>query len=167
MLKRAAEIAVIVLIVVNGFELAFFSAIHRRAGLYRVGDQCPLPSGYLLNGRYRASDSAPCYLIRVYAKGCPYCRRDQTQYTRLMERAQKARCEMIAIAPVARDAELYGDSRVVQLQYIDMKFGRALNPFMTPETILLDDAGRVIWSEEGALDNQSVEQAIHALRKLR
>jgi hypothetical protein len=184
MTKRAAEIAIIMLVVVNAFEVVFFFAVHRGAELYRAGDQFPLPSGYLLNkrsageqfplpsvfrsnNRYRPSAAAPCYLIRIYANGCAYCRRDQSQYARVVQQAQEVGCETIAMAPVARAAESYSDSRVVQLQYIDMKLGRALNPFMTPETILLDRAGRVVWSREGAMDNPSLAQAIHALDKLR
>jgi hypothetical protein len=167
MIKRAGEIAIIVLVVINAFELAFFFAIHRRAGLYGADDQFPLPSGYLLNKRYKASGGAPCYLLRVSSKDCPYCRLDQSQYARLVQEAQKVGCETIVMAPEAGAAELYNDSRVVQLQYIDMKFGRALNPFMTPETILLDGRGRVVWSRWGAMDNPSLADAIHALDKLR
>ena len=167
MVKRAGEIAIIVLIVINAFELAFFFAMDRAAGLYGGCDQFPLPSGYLLDHRYTASRGAPCYLIRVSSSGCPYCRLDQAQYGRLVRQAQKVGCETIIMAPMARNAELYNDSRVVRLQYIDMKFGRALNPFMTPQTILLDSGGRVVWSGEGAMDNHSLADGIRALDKLR
>jgi len=168
MIKRVGEIGIIILIVTNTFELGFSFAIHRRASLYGRSDGFPLPSGYLLDKRYYIpSSAAPCHLIRIYAKGCQYCLLDKPLYAQLAQQAEKVGCEMVVIAPRAKEAELYNDSRVVQLQYIDMKFGQALNPFITPQTILLDGSGRVVRFEKGAMDNSSVAHAIDALHKLR
>ncbi len=172
MSSKAWEIAIIALIVVNGFELAVFLGLHRRSGLYPLADQFPLPSGYLSSGymytnTYQPPQAAPCYLIRLSSRACPYCRLDQDQYGLLLRQAARAGCQTILMAPVALAAESLGDSRTVQLQYIDMKFGRTLNPFLTPQTILLDSHARAIWSRGGAMDNRSVAQAIGALDALR
>jgi hypothetical protein len=70
------------------------------------------------------------------------------------------------MAPMALVAESFEDPRVVQLQYVDMKFGQTLNPFLTPQTILLDSQARVIWSRAGTMDKPSLAQAISALDTL-
>ena len=166
MTKRAYEVAIIVLVVVNALELALFLGMHRRSGLYRSGDQFPPPSGYLLTNSYAAPRAAPCYLIRLSSRGCPYCRLDQSQYASLLQRTRRASCQTIVMAPMALVAESFEDPRVVQLQYVDMKFGQTLNPFLTPQTILLDSQARVIWSRAGTMDKPSLAQAISALDTL-
>ena len=57
--------------------------------------------------------------------------------------------------------------QALQLQYVDMQLGRALNPFTTPQTILLDAEGHVIWAWEGAMDGDALSHALQALSKLR
>lgn len=127
----------------------------------------PVPSGYLQNKKYMASGAAGCYLIRVSADGCPYCRLDQRQYTQLVQQAQKALCETVLLAPKTGQIKWEGNNGgVMQLQYVDMDLGRALNPYFTPQTILLDKKGLIVWDQEGSMDDDALTAAVSALRKV-
>lgn len=166
--KRLGECVIVALILVSAFELGFFFKVRGSAGLYRSGDSFPLPSGYLLDQAYMPADTAPCYLIRVSADGCPYCRLDQPQYTRIMRQAQKVHCQAILLAPKTGEIKSNGNTGgVMQLQYVDMNFGRALVPFVTPETILLNRKGRIIWDQVGSVNGAAINAALSALRKTR
>ena len=55
----------------------------------------------------------------------------------------------------------------MQLQYVNMGFGRVLKPFETPETVLLDAAGRPTWQQEDAMDDNALTLALRAVEKLR
>jgi hypothetical protein len=55
----------------------------------------------------------------------------------------------------------------MQLQYVDMKLGRTLYPFLTPQTILLSGEGRIIWAQEGSMDDQALSVALSALGRTR
>lgn len=57
--------------------------------------------------------------------------------------------------------------RTMQLQYVDMKFARALYPFRTPQSILLSREGKVLWVREGSMDDQSLRTALRALGRIR
>ena len=75
---------------------------------------------------------------------------------------------MIVISPQhghlkARVAEL---DNSVQLQFVNMSFGQVLNPFLTPQTILLDNAGYVVWSRDGAIDSEAAHAGMVALAHL-
>lgn len=163
---RGVQIAIAMLIVISIVELGFFFALRNGAHLYNTNDRFPIPSGYLLDGKYLAAKNAPCYLIRISSDSCPYCRLDHSQYARLLQEAQKAKCETIILAPIAGEMKLKEDSPALQLQYVDLKLGRTLKPFMTPETILLDGTRRPTWQREGSIDNGSLAQALRALAKL-
>lgn len=165
--KRASEIGIVALIVVSALELGLFFTLRGGANLYSTHERFPVPSGYLLDNRYMAPTAARCYLVRVSSDSCPYCRLDQGQYTRLVQQAQETGCETIILAPVAGEMKLRENSPSMQLQYVDMTLGHALKPLVTPETILLDGRGRPTWQEEGAIDERALEQALHALGRLR
>lgn len=114
------------------------------------------------------ADTAPCYLIRVSADGCPYCRLDQPQYTELARRVQDIRGKTILVAPKTGQIEWpEGDGKTMQLQYVDMKLGRALYPFLTPQTILLGRDGSIIWAQEGSMSDQALSAAVSALGRIR
>lgn len=163
-LRGVSTAAIIVLIAVNGIEVAFF-LVARRARVYAHDSYIARPSGYLLDGNFRGQRSlaSRCYLIRVYSKECPLCKADIDKYRILAHRAQTLGCRAISIAPTAEDADRDGDSSVIRLQYVDMAFGRALMPFLTPQTMLLDSRGRVVWSRVGTLDGTALLAGERAL----
>ena len=116
---------------------------------------------------YVAPTEAPCYVIRVTADECPYCRRDQSQYGRLVAEAQRAGCQVSAVGPRVGDVAIRQDRDVVQIQYVDMRLGRSLNPFLTPQTILLDHTGRLRWHRQGSLNDQDVTRGVREIWHLR
>jgi hypothetical protein len=59
------------------------------------------------------------------------------------------------------------NSPSMQLQYVDMNFGRVLKPFVTPETILLDAHGWPVWQQEGEMNENALGFALQTLRGLR
>lgn len=131
--------------------------------IYRIGQRFPRPSGYSINMTYLPPVVAPCYLIRVTADSCPYCQADQIEYRRLVESAKDAGCQVTAIGPKVGDVAPREESGIIQLQYIDMPFGLALNPHATPQTIILDDAVRLRWHCQGALQEHCVNQAVREI----
>ena len=166
--RKIADVAIMALIVINTLELIVFFRIRGAAGLYGSNDRFPVPSGYLSDKGFMAPESAPCVLIRLSSDGCPYCRLDRGLYTHLVQRAQQAGCKTIILAPKVGQIKSNGKGDgPMQLQYVDMKFGEALYPFMTPQTMLLDRGGRIMWDREGAMDKRALENALQALGKVR
>jgi hypothetical protein len=166
--SRISELALAALIVINLFELALFLKIRGDAGLYSSVEFFPLPSGYSADKSFIVPRTAPCFLIRLSSDGCPYCRLDEGQYARLVEQAQRSRCEAMILAPKVGQIKPGASSgAIVQLQYVDMKFGRVLNPRVTPETILLDGRGRLIWYWEGSINDGALSKGLDALARLR
>jgi hypothetical protein len=135
--------------------------------IYEVGQVFPRPSGYSIDMRYVPPVEAPCYLIRMTADDCPYCQLDQSQYGRLVEEAQRAGCQVLVIGPRVGDVAIQPDSDIVQLQYVDMGFGRVLDPFGTPQTILLDQSGKVTWHRQGSLKEEDLTRAVRKIARLR
>jgi hypothetical protein len=102
-------------------------------------------------------------MIRITSDGCPYCGRDRGQYVRLAREAARAGCRVVALAPRIGMMALRGDEPALQLQYVDMKLGRALNPFFTPQTVVLDGEGRVGWQRQGAMGDRDLALALETL----
>lgn len=153
--RNTLEVAVTALVVINALELAFVFKLHSDARLYDTDLPFPLPSGYLVDMKFTDSE-APCYLVRLSSDSCPYCLSDQELYKDLSQRARQFSCRTILLAP-----------KMGQMKSSDMKFGRALNPFITPQTILLDRKGGILWDREGAMDKRALSNALRSLEKAR
>jgi hypothetical protein len=122
----------------------------------------------LVDRRFTVAEAAPCYLIRLSSDACPYCRLDNVQYTWLVQQGQEAGCKTIIMSPKVGQIKSNGDSGgMTQLQFVDMKFGRELNPYITPQTFLLDSGGRMLWNRVGAMDKQAVSSSLRALGGVR
>ena len=166
-LSTILSVATIVLGATCVLELGSIVAMRHVAAVYRAGQAFAVPSGYLLNGTYLRDTPASCFVIRVTADSCPYCQRDREPYTQLARQASLAGCRVIAVAPRAGQMAPNPLEPGVQLQYVDMKVGRTLNPFMTPQTIVLDGRGRMAWQRQGAMDMQDVGEALSTLDAMR
>lgn len=167
MLVRGTAAPVMVALMLAGaLELGLFFAIRSAAAVYRIDEAFPLPSGYSLDSRYVAPTSARCSLLRVTADTCPYGRQDRAQYTRLVDEAERVGCRTLAIAPIAGQMAPTEEGPSIQLQFIEMNLGRALDPFLTPQTILLDGEGRVKWQRQGAMNDLELELALEALERV-
>lgn len=127
--------------------------------IYEIGEVFPPLSGYSIDMQYVPAAFAPCRLIRVTADNCPYCRADQDEYGSLLDEARRANCQLATVGPRAGDVALQPDTGIVQLRYVDLRLGRALDPFGTPQTILLDASGRVVWHHRGPLKEQDRRRA--------
>lgn len=163
--RRSLDLLIIALIIANGAGIAFFYVIRSRAGLYAIRSTFPTPSGYGLDKRFIPPTAAPCYLLRITANGCPYCRADRPWYGQLLETARGARCEVLAIAPRAGDdpAHEAPPESPLELQFVDMNLGRVVIPYTVPQTILLDRLGRVLWYRVGSMDPDALKNGLTAL----
>lgn len=133
---------------------------------YAPGSVFPPIAGVGLDGRMQPDRVASCYLIRVTADNCEYCKADQPAYTRIVEAAHGAGCDTLSLAPLVGLMAPRPDGDVRQLGLVTMEFGASLYPSMTPQTILLDGDRRVIWSVLGALANGDASDGIEAITAL-
>jgi len=166
LVRRTAAPVMVVLMSAGALELGLFFAIRSAAAVYRIDEAFPPPSGYALDSRYVAPASARCSLLRVTADTCPFGRQDRAQYMRLVDKSRSVGCRTVAIAPIAGQMVPTEDGPSIQLQFVDMGFGRALDPFLTPQTILLDGQGRVRWQRQGAMDDLELVLALEALERI-
>ena len=155
------------LVAIVMLELASLAALRMWMASYQSGEAFPVPSGYSVDYRYVPPVARPCYLIRVTADTCPYCDMDKPQYSGLVGHAQTAGCGLLAVAPrVGLMSGKKGDPEV-PLQYVDMRLGRAIRSSLTPQTLLLDRNGRVVWQRQGAMRDLDLTLALDALGALR
>lgn len=134
---------------------------------YAAPRRLPVPSGYGVDGRLYPESRASCHLLRVTADDCPYCRQDAHLYGRLLDAAASAGCGCVELAPRAGQMAPREDGRAVQLKFVDLKFGFAFSPFLTPQTFLLGKSGDVQWQQQGALNERALARAMASLRALR
>lgn len=165
-LAKALEIFAILTIAANAAGLAFYFWLRPQTGLYRAGERFPVPSGYLLAGKRLAAAPHACYLLRVTATGCEYCRQDRPEYQKLAGAARRAGCESLEIAPKPAWAGPAKRGRP-QLEYVDMALARVLVPYITPQTILLGGSGAVAWYRTGAMNQRSLRRGLADLRSIR
>lgn len=164
-LAKIAEILLILALAANAVALAYYFWLRPRAGLYEVGQHFPLPDGYSPSGGRLASAPRGCYLLRLTAIGCEYCRRDQPEFTKLAAAARSAGCEVLEAAPKP-EWQVPAKSGVVQLEYIGMPLGRVLVPYLTPQTLLVAPDAKLVWYRVGAMDQRTLRTALEDTRKL-
>lgn len=160
--------ALYVLLGLNAALLLCLGVLMLQPRLYRLGTRFPAPEGYMLNTRFMpAAPGADCSLIRFTDRDCPHCRQDVPELRILAGAARRKGCQFLEIAPTSAAAPLRPDSGARLLEYVDMSFGRVLNPFVTPTTLLLDRSGRLRWYSAGVLSRGAVADAERALRRIR
>lgn len=164
MFKTIVENLIVALIVVSVFELLALYALRRESALYRSQLTFPTPSGYIAGRVVSGAGDSPCSLLRLSSDYCKYCRIDQPHYKSLRAAATNAGCSSFLMAPKAGHLKFQEDGSGTKfLQFVDFEMGRALNPFSTPQTILLDRTGRVLWYRDGTMDERAAASAIRAL----
>lgn len=166
-ISRLVSLALFVLCVLCVIELGTFVVVHRSADVYPVGLALPVPSGYQVNLLHTEGGASACYVIRITADACPYCKRDQPQYRRLIEESRTVGCQTVDVAPQVGQVALRPNDPTVQLQFVDMRLGRSLNPYLTPQTIILDSGGYVQWQRQGSMDEEDLKSAVRILNKAR
>lgn len=154
-------------------------SLRRMDGIYRAGQAMPIRVGFSPDLAQVEVPQGRCVLVRVTSQQCSFCKKDQRQYERLVAEAQQANCATVAIGPRVGDMRAsvggtrsseYVDFAIggtLSWQYIDLAVGRALMPFVTPQTLIVDSSGRLVWQRREALDDDDLVAASHALGRLR
>jgi hypothetical protein len=159
---------VICALIAGDIAYAVYALLPRSGiNLYEQHTAFPQISGIMYDGGFMPSEPAKCVLLRVTADGCPHCREDKSQYGQLRQSARSLQCKVIEVSPRAGQIKGSSDPTVAHLQYVDMQLAKVLIPYETPETIVLDNAGRVVWTREGAMDDSALSSAVKSLRALR
>lgn len=167
MTERAGRVLLVVPAVLAVTLLVTLAVLRSVGRVYEIGQVFPPLSGYSVDMAPVAPTEARCYVIRVTADSCAYCQQDQGHYSRLKREARRTGCRVLAVGPRVGDVANRPDSDVVQLQYVDMRLGRSLDPFLTPQTILLDHDGRLRWHRQGSLNDEDVTGAMREIGRLR
>lgn len=162
--RQCTEYLIAALIVVNLFQLALFYWVRGRTGLYDTTAKFPALAGYLSNNQRYVPALAPCVLVRLSSDSCQYSRLDQPYYLRLVEQARRAGCESVILSPKSGQLNFQGDGLgTLHLRFVDYRLGQMLIPFVTPQTILLDRDGRILWYREGTMDPKALARALREL----
>jgi hypothetical protein len=74
---------------------------------------------------------------------------------------------MVVLAPRVGDITMDSGSGAPPLQYVELRMGTSLRPYVTPQTLLLGDDRTLVWQRRGALSEQDVESAIDVLETIR
>lgn len=165
--RRAADISIVLLSIVNLCTIAFQMHFRNRRP-YGLGVPFPAPSGYAVDGSLVRPRNAPCYLLRVSADGCPYCRRDRAEYSQMTRLALSRGCVSVIVGPRKGDLRVPAkQDGTTYLELVDMKFGRALVPDRTPQTIVADREGAPVWYQLGSLDSRTLAAGLSALKRVR
>jgi hypothetical protein len=136
-------------------------------GFYVIGQTIPELAGYSVDGTYLEAPRGQCTLLRVTADGCPYCKRDLCQYERVVAEARRRNCFIAVLGPRVGDITMDSGGGVRPLQYVSFDIGRALTPFVTPQTLVVDASRRLVWQRQGALDDDDVVAAARTLQRIR
>jgi hypothetical protein len=154
------------LLVIVALLFGSFAWLKQIDGVYRTGQTIPLGAGLAVDLTHVEVPVGRCLLVRVTADQCPYCKQDQPQYAQLKAKALEANCGIVAVGP--REGALGTSSPVdtLSLQYVDFEFGRALMPFLTPQTLVVDGSRRLLWQRQGALNDNDVSSALRTLGRL-
>ena len=159
----------VALVVISIFQVIALTYIQRTSpSFYAADSKFPLSSGYLSGPTVKKADRAPCVLLRMSSDRCRYCRMDQPFYKRLIDASRLQGCASFVLSPKTGQIDFRDDGTGTQYwQFVDYQVGRYLDPFLTPQTILLDSEGRVRWFREGTMDARSLTGAMRAMDILR
>ena len=141
--------------------------LRRTDGVDRTGQTIPMLAGYSVDATYLEVAPGQCTVIRVTSDDCPYCKQDQRQYEHVVADARRRHCSIAIVGPRVGDITMTSGGGVRPLQYVDLGVGRALMPFLTPQTILVDASRRLVWQRQGALNDDDVLTASRALDRMR
>lgn len=143
-------------------QLARDQQYSRQPGANRM----PAIAGVAVSGDLWKSSGAGCHMVRVTEDSCAYCRKDRPNYERLIETALQANCEVIEVAPRAGKLALDVRPGVVQMKFVTTDLGPAVYPFVTPQTVLLNENWEVAYIRRGMFSEQALGDATAAIRSL-
>lgn len=133
----------------------------------KIGAQLVVSSGVDLQGDTWKSQQAPCTILRITDDECVFCKRDSVSYERIVDAARRSSCDVIEIAPVAQGMAYAPRPGVTQLQFVDRDVVTALYPFVTPQTIILDNHWVVRMTKRGVFDDDSLAEGLSVIASLK
>jgi thiol-disulfide isomerase/thioredoxin len=155
------------MLLVNGVLLGAYAVLNSStSSVYPADQQFPAIAGIGVDGSTRQGRDSRCYVIRITADNCPYCKLDYPAYTRFARAADQAGCDLVAVAPRAGQMSATAGEEDRQLTFVAMDLGEALYPFLTPQTIVLDAARKVRWHRQGTFDEPALQDGIAVLQRL-
>ena len=146
--------------IVNVILLGGYLSLRNAADVYNPRYTFPEIVGIRLDGTRMPPRSAACYVIRITADACPYCKKDQSNYSEIVRAAKNVGCHVVAVAPRAGGMAAVRDQQDGQLKFVSLNLGGMLSPFLTPQTIVLDGARRVAWQRQGAFDERALAEGL-------
>lgn len=147
------------LMIVVAAELVIFLWLSRSP----LPELTGVPSGVLLDGNLFDASGSRCHLIRITNDSCPYCKDDYDIFRRLAERARHQSCSVVAVSPQAGRMALVPNAPYEQLRYVSLAFGRTIDSSFTPQTMIADQSGAIVFLASGAMTATDEADGIRAL----
>lgn len=160
-LKKCLEYAILALALINICEVFLLLEFRKPTQLYSYSSQFPILSGYLATGDSWSAQASRCIVLRIANDDCPYCRRDEPLYRALVRQSTVIGCNTIYMDPRGQPS----NTAEPALAYVDMNVGRAIVPYVVPQTLVLDGS-RLVWFREGMMDDKALSSSIRALRSI-
>ena len=160
------------LLVTNAAGIAFYFSLKTQLAKTReppvsaIGSKFPSFSGVDVNGVNWVSRDARCHVIRITDDRCSFCKKDKPAYEAFLEAARRSSCEIIELSP--KSGNMADDPRpgVVQLKFVDTDLGAVLSPFVTPQTVVVDEDWSLKMTRRGIFDEKSLANSIALVGEL-
>lgn len=136
-------------------------------GVYQLGEQLPLQSGFLVDASRVDLPPRACVILRVTSDSCAFCSQDRIYLDGILAVARHQGCSSVAVGPKAGDITMSSVGEALPLQYVDLATAKVLAPVVTPQTLILDASRRIVWRKQGALTEDDTGRALKALAKMR
>jgi hypothetical protein len=162
-MRRTLRWGIAVAVVLEIGLVSAYAILNDKLQVYYIGTQFPEIAGIDLDGEMRKVTKADCYVIRITSDFCAHCRADQPAYEEITNASRAAACQIVEVAPLAGDMASRPRDAVTQLKYVDMPLAKALYPYVTPQTIVLDADRKVKWKRVGKLTKETLASAIAVL----
>lgn len=128
-----------------------------------------LPSGYFASGLNGAGlGGRGCLIIRYVSRGCIYCADSKQAWDSLAGTLGRLGCLPVGVVPRAALSlapSVFGVAGESQLAWLTMDWVEGWRPTETPTTLVVDGAGRVLWSRVGELRPDDAAAAAAAVRR--
>lgn len=167
-MKRVTAVSIAALVTINCLLLwrnrelhGRLSEANRRTALeIAVGSHVPAVRGYDASGVLRDIALTQEYtLLLSFSPHCPYCDENWPQWDRLVKTAAESRTNVLALNLASSVSSEYAAMhlrRIQVLSQMDPRTIKALHLRLTPQTLLLDSAARVVGVWTGRLSDADV-----------
>lgn len=166
--RRQLRWAAVALALLNAGAATFLVIARTRTALYPAGSHFPEPAGVLAGGTVLRPEPAACRIVRIVAVGCPFCAADSRELASLLKAGRRAGCQevLVSATPGGSPSSVALRPGAPEVDFVDLGFGAGLNPYLTPQTILIGPRDRVRWACQGSMGRSALARAIRALDSL-